>query len=102
MNTLYILRLVIEDEVLCDSDLQVEALREVLLAAQTEAAQWGLCSVKLWGPSTAVQEMVKRTGIEYQHVYREKNEVCSLRWYGEGSGQEGEVEWVGSEKYAWC
>ncbi|KAG2414129.1 hypothetical protein HFD88_003320 [Aspergillus terreus] len=102
MNTLYILRLVIENEVLWESDLQVEALRAVLLAAQAEAAQWGLHSVKLWGPSTAVQEMVKRTGIKYRHEDREKDGICSLRWYGGGSGLEDEVEWVGNEKYGWC
>lgn len=102
INTLYILRLVIENEVLWESGLQVEALREVILAAQAEAFQWGLHSVKMWGPSTAVQEMVKRTGINYRHEHREKDEICSLRWYGGGSGQEDEVEWVSSEKYAWC
>lgn len=102
MNTLYILRLVFENEARWESDLQVKALRAVLLASQAEAAQWGLHSVKLWGPSTAVQEMVKRTGIKYRHEDREKEGICSLRWYGEGSSQEDEVEWVGNEKYAWC
>ncbi|KAJ5975591.1 hypothetical protein N7481_009298 [Penicillium waksmanii] len=52
-------------------------LDEVLLAAQTEVAQWGLHSVKLWGPSPAMQEMVKPTGITYRHEDREKDEVCS-------------------------
>lgn len=102
MNTLHISRLVIENEVLWESDLQVEALRAVLWAAQAEAAQWGLHSVKFWGPSTAVQEMVKRTGIEYRHQDREEDETCSLRWYGGGSGLEDEVEWAGNEKYGWC
>lgn len=101
MNTLYILRLVFESEACGESDLQVEALRAVLLASQAEAAQWGLHSGKLWGPSTAVQEMVHRTGIKYRREDREKEGICSLRWYG-GSGQEDEVEWVGNEKYAWC
>ncbi|KAJ5942086.1 hypothetical protein N7516_002254 [Penicillium verrucosum] len=102
MNTLYILRLVIENEALLESDLQVEALRAVLLAAQAEAAEWGLHSVKLWGSSTAVQEMIRRTGIEYRYEDRENEGICSLRWYGGGSGLEDEVEWVGNEKYGWC
>jgi hypothetical protein len=102
LNTLYILRLVIENEILWESDLQAEALRAVLLAAQAEAARWGLHSVILWGLFAVVQELVKRTGIKYRHEDHEKDEVCSLRWYGEESGRENEVEWVGNEKYAWC
>lgn len=72
----------------------------VLLVAQAEAARWGLHSVKLLGPSPAMQEMVKRTGTKYRHEDCEKDKVCSLRWYGK-SGQD-EVEWVGNEKYACC
>lgn len=100
-NTLFILRLVIENESLWESDQLTEALRAVFLAAQAEAARWKLQSVDLWGPSPAVQQLMERTGIQYRHEEREKDEISSLQWYIDGS-QEEEVEWVGNEKYAWC
>jgi hypothetical protein len=31
---------------------------------------------------------------------REKDSICSLRWYGKGDGQD--VQWVCNEKFAWC
>ncbi|KAL4780300.1 hypothetical protein BJX76DRAFT_351088 [Aspergillus varians] len=101
-NTLYILRLVIENQADLKSEAQVEGLRAVVLAAQAEAAEWGLHSVKLWGPSTEVQGMIQRTDIHYRQEYREEDGICSLRWYGMGSGLEDELEWVGNEKYGWC
>lgn len=112
-NTLYILRLVIENQAALDSilsesptakqhnDFQVKGVQAVILAAQAEASEWGLHSVKLWGPSTQVQEMIKRTGISYRGEDRDEDGICCLRWYGEGHGEE-EVEWIGNEKYGWC
>lgn len=31
---------------------------------------------------------------------REKASISSLRWYGEGSGED--VKWVCNEKFGWC
>ncbi|KAL3482514.1 hypothetical protein BJX99DRAFT_252766 [Aspergillus californicus] len=101
-NTLYILRLVIENQFESENYSQVEGLRAVILAAQAEAAEWGLHLVKLWGPSTQVQELISRTGIHYVEEHRDEDGICSLRWYGEGSGTANEVEWIGNEKYGWC
>ncbi|KAL4925417.1 GNAT family N-acetyltransferase [Aspergillus undulatus] len=107
-NTLYILRLVIENQAALNLergeqyDLQVDYLRAVIVSAQAEAAVWGLHSVKLWGPSIQVQQLVKRTGIPHHHEERDKDGISSLRWYGERSSQEDEIEWIGNEKYGWC
>lgn len=116
-NTLYILRLVIENEDALASlshqhkdlpyderqlDMQVEQLKAVLEAAQAEAAEWGLHNVKIWGPTDEVQQLIERTGIQHRREVREINGVCSLRWYGEGSGTEESLEWIGNEKYGWC
>ncbi|KAL4957554.1 hypothetical protein BDW69DRAFT_156091 [Aspergillus filifer] len=101
-NTLYILRLVLESEgdLLCAS--QVEALNAVIAAARSEAATWGLHTVKLWDPSPAVQNLVEIVGIDHQVEDREEEGICCLRWYGSGSGKPDEIEWVGNEKYGWC
>ncbi|OJD18687.1 hypothetical protein AJ78_01302 [Emergomyces pasteurianus Ep9510] len=106
-NTLYILRLVVENQSVLDRlsaeyHEQVAGLRAVILAAQAEAAEWGLQHVNLWGPSAQVQELIKRIGIEYQEEDRGEEGICSLRWYGNGSGKKDSVEWIGNEKYGWC
>ncbi|KKZ62799.1 hypothetical protein EMCG_02842 [[Emmonsia] crescens] len=106
-NTLYILRLVIENQGDLDSlsseyRLQVAGLRAVVLAAQKEAAEWGLHHVNLWDPSAQVQKLIKRIGIMYQEEDRVEEGICSLLWYGKGTGTTDSVEWIGNEKYGWC
>ncbi|EEH07038.1 conserved hypothetical protein [Histoplasma capsulatum G186AR] len=106
-NTLYILRLVIENQnalnnITVKYDLQVAGLRAVILAAQKEAAEWNLEYVKLWSPSPQVQELIKQTGIAYRGEDREEEGICSLRWFGKKGDTAPAVEWVGNEKYGWC
>ncbi|CAL8578245.1 hypothetical protein XPA_004037 [Xanthoria parietina] len=103
-NTLYILRIVIENQ---GADLeqrehQVEQMRAILRAAQDEAAEWDLRFVKLWDPGYLLQDMVERTGIPHRRVEREDESIASLMWFGEGSGKDDMVEWLGNEKYGWC
>jgi hypothetical protein len=103
-NTLYILRVVIENQ---DADaeqraMQAEQMQAILQAAQIEAAEWKLHCVKLWDPAHLVQEMLERAGIPHRNVEREEDSIASLLWCGEGSGKEDTLEWIGNEKYAWC
>jgi GNAT superfamily N-acetyltransferase len=114
-NTLHILRLVIEDEVpsgflnettgpnIDSESLErlAKALRAVLEAAQAEAAKSRLLRVELWNPSPLVQVLVKKTGLVHGMVEREKDSISCLMWYGEGSGNIDEIEWIGNEKYGW-
>ncbi|MCJ1358223.1 MAG: hypothetical protein MMC33_008222 [Icmadophila ericetorum] len=116
-NTLYILRLVIENRTTLDTilarneddpreeaefEMQAEHLKSVLQTAQAEAAEWRLSHVNLWDPSNAVYELLGKIGFLYSRVDRETEGVASLLWYGEGSGREDSLEWVANEKYAWC
>ena len=116
-NTLYILRLVIENqpavssllsegkELPCDPGqlaLQVEQLKAVLQTAQAEAADWKLLHVKLWDPTPLVQALVELAGIQHCKVERELEGIASLLWNGEGSGKEDTLQWIGNEKFAWC
>ncbi|CAO1601615.1 hypothetical protein XANCAGTX0491_005268 [Xanthoria calcicola] len=103
-NTLYILRIVIENQ---RADLeqrtrQVEQMRAILRAAQDEAVEWDLRFVKLWDPGYLLQDIVERTEIPHRSVEREDESIASLMWFGEGSGKDDMVEWLGNEKYAWC
>ena len=99
-NTLHVLRLVIEDE----TEVQENAarLQAILRLAQAEAAEWQLSHVELWNPTEVTKVLVKRTEVEHSEIEREEESIASLMWYGEGSGQPEDIEWVGNEKYGWC
>ncbi|KFA48706.1 hypothetical protein S40293_08503 [Stachybotrys chartarum IBT 40293] len=99
-NTLYVLRLVVEDETLADGELR-QALRLVLAAAQSEAKEWLCPKVEVWNPAPRVRALVEECqDLEARFVVREDEGICALRWFGEGSVDD--VEWLASEKYTWC
>jgi hypothetical protein len=99
-NTLYILRLVIEDEK--DTEENAQRLKSVLEVAQAEAKEWEVSGVTVWNVSGVVKGLLKRTGLDYKEVEREAESITSLMWYGDGKGDVESVEWVGNEKFAWC
>ena len=116
-NTLYILRLVIENqasgsafpsegkESAYDSrklQAQAELLKSVLQTAQAEAGEWKLPYVKLWDPTPLVEELIRILGLENCKVDRDYEGIASLLWYGEDDGIEDSIEWIGNEKFAWC
>ena len=107
-NTLYVLRLVIENGITAsatDAEQRkgrVEQMSAILQAAQDEAARWKLQRVVMWDPSPLVLKLVEETGIEHRRVEREHEGIASLLWYGKGSGKEDTLEWLGNEKYGWC
>lgn len=106
-NTLYILRLVIENQDTATSDAeqadsQAEQMRAILQTSQAEAAEWNLHRVMMWGPSPQVLKLVERTRVQHRRIEREHEGIARLLWYGEGSGKEDSLEWLGNEKYGWC
>lgn len=101
-NVLYILRLVVENQSGLDDLSQIEQLKEIISAAQAEAAEWNLHHVKIWDPSPQIQRIIKCIGIPFREEYRQKEGICSLLWYGPGCGTEDSLEWVSKEKYGWC
>ncbi|KAK0630014.1 hypothetical protein B0T17DRAFT_487925 [Bombardia bombarda] len=113
-NTLYVLRLVVEGGIKDGDDggdggkgyhgtqQQVEQMKALVDAMRFEAMAWELDLVKIWDPSPLVMNLLSRTGVSPNVWQREKEEIASLLWYGPGNVDEGEVEWVGNEKYAWC
>lgn len=107
-NTLYILRLVIENQATTNTtdteqgNSQVEQMKALLQTAQAEAAKWKLHRVMMWDPTPLVLELVEQTEIQYRRVERDHEGIASLLWYGEGSGKEDTLQWLGNEKYGWC
>ncbi|KAK6433449.1 hypothetical protein LTR95_010373 [Oleoguttula sp. CCFEE 5521] len=117
-DTLHILRLVVEDAAydnfaaagseVSESQVNgsggrenvVQQISALLVAAQNEAKDWNMQHVELWNPTALALEAANAVLPETKVVAREKESICSLRWYGEGSGED--VDWVCSEKFGWC
>ncbi|KAH8724697.1 hypothetical protein GQ44DRAFT_245468 [Phaeosphaeriaceae sp. PMI808] len=99
-NVLYILRLVMEvDETatrlssdagkLPDKDIyekQIKYLKAVLQAAQNEALEWKLDTIRIWDPTPLVRHMLMEMGLEYSMVERKEESVASGMWYDERGG----------------
>lgn len=98
-NTLYILRLVVEDEDAGDEYIS-EGLRAIIGFARREAGEWGTSQVQLWNPEADVEALMKRAGLTFDVVERESDSIPSLMWYGEGPAEN--VVWVAGEKHTWC
>ncbi|KAK7417351.1 hypothetical protein QQX98_004628 [Neonectria punicea] len=99
-NTLYFLRLVIENEDISDEELG-KGLKAIVSVAQKEALEWLCTKAEIWNPSDRVKEVA--TGIEElgaKFKVRDYDNLASLQWFGDGSVDE--IDWVASEKYAWC
>ncbi|KAF2109439.1 hypothetical protein BDV96DRAFT_615784 [Lophiotrema nucula] len=115
LNVLYILRLVVEadetatrlpsdsKERLGDKkeEEQMSYLKAVLQAAQREAYEWKLDVVRLWDPTPLVQDILKRSGVEFELVEREDDYIASAIRYREGHDRATAPLWVNNEHYAW-
>lgn len=117
-STLHILRLVVEDgeesepydfspatqegvaELVSRSSSAVKAVMVLFAAAQKEAAEWEMRSVEFWNPNDVALAAARRLDGDVEVKAREKESICSLRWYGKGDGSD--VEWVCNEKFGWC
>ncbi|KAL8391830.1 hypothetical protein RB595_002147 [Gaeumannomyces hyphopodioides] len=100
-NTLYLLRVVVEDAEKTPAESLARGFAAVVALAQREAALWHVCNVQLWNPTGAVRRLVETCGIPCEWVAREEDSIASLMWYGEG-GAGRAVEWVANDKFAWC
>lgn len=77
-------------------------LAKLFHAACREAAAWELSKVCLWNPSPVqVKAAARHAGAEVVVTDREEDSICSLRMNSAGSSA-AEVEWIASEKFAWC
>ncbi|KFY35242.1 hypothetical protein V494_06095 [Pseudogymnoascus sp. VKM F-4513 (FW-928)] len=99
-NTLYILRLVVEEEMKggkADEAVLARQLADVVGVARVQAREWGCGRVEVWNPSATVSSALQKVG--GTEVEREKEGIASVMWYGK-EGEE--LEWLANEKYAWC
>lgn len=115
-NTLHILRLAVEEGdgvtaydfspsteegvASIQSSPAVEAVTALFAAAQRHAAGWNMRTVQFWNPNNVALAAAKKLDESVAVQAREKDSICSLRWYGKGDGQD--IQWVCNEKFAWC
>ncbi|TGJ85411.1 hypothetical protein E0Z10_g3379 [Xylaria hypoxylon] len=107
-NTLYILRLVIDNTGTAPSDAKALQLAfdAVLHSALDAARTWHCGAVHLWNPTPAVRALIAGSGVAHRFVDREVDSIPSMMWYGpDGAKNEKEedaVDWIANEKYCWC
>ncbi|KAL8791386.1 MAG: hypothetical protein Q9213_000002 [Squamulea squamosa] len=115
-NVLYILRLVVEGDDCMNKvpstrennlfrdnrTSQADSLIAVLKYAQAEAAEWLLDYIKLWEPTPWVQDVIRKSSVNYRKIEREGDSIASGLWYNEASGNEAVPVWINNEHYAWC
>ncbi|TAQ87794.1 hypothetical protein B7494_g3895 [Chlorociboria aeruginascens] len=107
-NSLYILRLVVENKSVCLSNdetalqSKVSQLKDILQSARVEAAQWNLPHIKLWSPAPFIEDLIEKGRIPYRKVDRENDSITSILWYREENSNQDLPELIGDEKYAWC
>jgi hypothetical protein len=95
-NTLYFLRLVVEDGI-TDAELKT-ALQGITDIARHLAGQWACGKVEMWNPDEKIKAFAEAIGGTY--VSRENGSLPALNWFGKGPAEN--VEWIWCEKYAWC
>ncbi|KAI0193417.1 hypothetical protein EV127DRAFT_16960 [Xylaria flabelliformis] len=112
-NTLYILRLVIDDNNNSTSSsssspspssadrkaLQL-AFDSIMQSALDAARPWSCGTVHLWNPTPVVRELITGSAIAHKFVDREVDSIPSMMWYG--AEEDEPIDWIANEKYCWC
>ena len=79
-----------------------KSMAALLLRAQLEANAWNMqAGVEVWSPDGLTLRAAKilAKGEDVNVISRKDDHICSLRWVGNEAEQ---VEWLSSERYAWC
>ncbi|KAF1923920.1 uncharacterized protein M421DRAFT_74007 [Didymella exigua CBS 183.55] len=105
-NTMHILRLVVEDDVLGTRQVTEgddTAVAALLAFAQREAEEWKTECLEIWNPAPSAlagaQILDKSTKVTDRHT----ESIASLLWYPEHEGATADhVDWISNEKYGWC
>lgn len=105
-NTMYILRLVKEDDVLGNNDASDEhgaAIAALLAMAQREADEWKAERVELWSPSASALAGAQMLNKGTEVIDRDAESIASLSWHPEhDQSAADQIDWISNEKYAWC
>ncbi|KAL9063107.1 MAG: hypothetical protein Q9157_008414 [Trypethelium eluteriae] len=104
-NTMFILRLVVEDAAAAGTD---NAIASLFTMALEEAETWGMGEVQMWNPAEPAVAAAQLLYPQATVVHREEESIVCLRWHGNIDDADSDVSateqciWVGNEKYGWC
>ena len=104
-NTLFILRLVVEDNTIPGI---ASAIASLFAMALQEAREWHMGEVQIWNPTGTAVAAARLLDPQARVVHREEESITSLRWHGDGNDPDSKIpateqcDWVGNEKYGWC
>jgi hypothetical protein len=113
-NTLYILRIVIEDDgssswegpdvnASSSNHKHDAAIAALFALAQREAAEWTMEEVMAWNPSAATLAAAEKLDPSAKVIDRDLESIASLQWYPPHEGGIAQsIDWIGNEKYGWC
>ncbi|KAJ4326078.1 hypothetical protein N0V94_000240 [Neodidymelliopsis sp. IMI 364377] len=107
-NTMHILRLVVEEDVLgsnkaSEGEGHAAAIAALLALAQREAEEWKTEHVEVWSPSASVLAGARVLDKSAEVIERDSESIASLLWYPEHEGSAiDSIDWTSNEKYAWC
>lgn len=107
-NTMHILRLVVEDDVLGNKGSSEgaehgTAIAAILAMAQREAEEWKTEHVEVWSPSASTLAGAQVLDKSAKVIDRDAESIASLLWYPEHKDLAADqIDWISNEKYAWC
>ncbi|KAI8949029.1 hypothetical protein F4801DRAFT_425771 [Xylaria longipes] len=118
-NTLYILRLMIDDNTNINTNTNINintggtsssssadskalqlAFDTIMQSALDAARPWNCGTVHLWNPTPVVRELIAGSAIAHKFVDREVDSIPSMMWYG--ADEKEPLDWIANEKYCWC
>lgn len=101
-NTLYILRIVVEDGDSTEHSHD-DAIAALMAMAQQEAEECKMERVEAWNPTPATLSAARKLEPGVEVVDRDSESIASLQWYPQHEGRMADkIEWVGNDKYGWC
>ncbi|KAL9097009.1 MAG: hypothetical protein Q9165_000973 [Trypethelium subeluteriae] len=105
-NTMFILRLVVEDATAPGID---KAIASLFTMALEEAETWGMGQVQMWNPAESAVAAAQSLYPQAAVVHREEESILCLRWHEDIDDADSDFvpateqcNWVGNEKYGWC
>lgn len=105
-NTMHILRLVVEDDILGARDVsegESTAVAALLAFAQREAEKWKTEHVEIWNPSPSTLAGAHILDKSAKMTHRQTESIASLLWYPDHKeAAPNSVDWISNEKYGWC
>ncbi|KAK2605828.1 hypothetical protein QQS21_003782 [Conoideocrella luteorostrata] len=99
-NVMHILHFALEDDKISNEEL-TKAFRSIMGVVHNNAHEWFCPKINMWNPDDRTKTLVNNlVDLQADFIVRQKSNITSLRWFGEGPVSE--VEWVDNQRFEWC